>query len=170
LTPADIEFFALSHSHFDHTGNAGLFAGAMFLIDERERTFMFRDEARRDQSFAAYAALETARTTLIPGDAQFDVFGDGTVVSYPAPGHTPGHRVLLVRLAQAGPILLTGDMFHLAESRELRTVPTFNIDREQTLASFDVVEALAAETGARVVRQHVAEDFAAMPAFPEPLR
>jgi hypothetical protein len=30
----------------------------------------------------------------------------------------------------------------------------------------DRLEALARETGARVVRQHVREDFDAMPAFP----
>src|SRR5690606_39592938 len=51
------------------------------------------------------------------------------------PGHTPGHTVLLVRLPNAGPVLLTGDMFHLAESRERHLVPSFNTDREQTIAS-----------------------------------
>ena len=65
--------------------------------------------------------------------------------------------------------LLTGDMWHLAESRERRTVPRFNTDRAQTLVSMDKIEALALETGARVVRQHVPEDFAALPRFPEAL-
>jgi hypothetical protein len=60
-------------------------------------------------------------------------------------------------------------MYHLAESRERRTVPRFNVDREQTLASMDKVERIAAETNARVVRQHVREDFDALPQFPEAL-
>ena len=76
-----------------------------------------------------------------------------------APGHTPGHNVLLVRLPNAGPILLTGDMWHMNESRERRLVPAFNVDRAQTLASMDKVEALATQTGARIIRQHVPEDF-----------
>lgn len=172
VTPADVEFLSVSHSHFDHVGNAGAFAAtSTFLVDPRERAFMFRDEAKKDaQQFASYSALETAKTVEIATDAPHDVFGDGSVEIHPAPGHTPGHRVLLVKLAEAGPVLLTGDMYHLAESREKRTVPRFNVDRAQTLAAMDAVEKLAADTGARVVRQHVPEDFAALPTFPEALR
>ena len=107
LAPADIEFVSISHSHFDHVGNGGAFAGSTFLIDPRERAFMFSDEARKAPEFAAYAALEQAKTTSLEGDADHDVFGDGRVKIIAAPGHTPGHRVLLVQLAQAGPVLLT---------------------------------------------------------------
>lgn len=169
---SDIEFFSISHSHFDHLGNGGaLAAAATFLVDAEERAHMFREEARRDaQTFPLYAALESAKTTLIEGDGDHDVFGDGAVKIVAAPGHTPGHRALLVQLPQAGAVLLSGDMFHLAESREKRTVPRFNTNREETLASIDKLEALAAETQARLVRQHVPEDFAALPAFPEALR
>ena len=87
-----------------------------------------------------------------------------------APGHTPGHTVLLVRLPKAGPVLLTGDLWHIAESQAARRVPRFNTDRAQTLESMDKVEALARETHARVVREHVPEDIAALPRFPQPLR
>ena len=86
-----------------------------------------------------------------------------------APGHTPGHTVLLVRLPKAGPILLTGDLWHIAESRAARRVPRFNTDRAQTLKSMDLVEKIAAETHARVVREHVPEDFTSLPKFPAAL-
>lgn len=168
----DIEYYSISHSHFDHVGNANALAPtATFLVDKEERDWMFREEARKDaQSFALYNQLENAKTTLIEGDGDFDVFGDGSVKLIATPGHTPGHRVLLVNLPQSGPVLLAGDMYHLAESRERRTVPRFNTDRAQTLASMDKVEGILAETHARLVRQHVPEDFAALPKFPEPLR
>jgi glyoxylase-like metal-dependent hydrolase (beta-lactamase superfamily II) len=168
LTPADIEFVSISHSHFDHVGNAGLFAGSTWILDADERVWMFRDEARATQEFAAIAPIENATTRLIEGDGDTDVFGDGSVTIVQAPGHTPGHSMLLVRLANAGPVLLTGDMYHMSESREQRLVPRFNVDRAQTLAAMDKVDALEAQ-GARVVRQHVAEDFAALPRFPEAL-
>ncbi len=116
----------------------------------------------------AYSVLGRSRTVKIPKEEPYDVFGDNSVVIYPAPGHTPGHRVLLVRMPGTGPVLLTGDMYHLAESREKRTVPRRN-DRAQTLASIDLVEKLAAETSARVIRQHVPEDFFSLPAFPKSL-
>jgi glyoxylase-like metal-dependent hydrolase (beta-lactamase superfamily II) len=170
LAPADVEFVSFSHAHGDHTGNGNLFAASTWIVDADERAYMFREEARADaQSFSAYNQLENAETRLIEGDAEHDVFGDGSVRIIQAPGHTPGHAVLLVTLANAGPVLLTGDMWHLAESRERRLVPRFNVDRAQTIASMDKVEALAAETNARVIRQHVAEDIAALPRFPEAL-
>lgn len=170
LTPADIEYLSVSHSHFDHIGNAGLFTGATWIVDADERAYAFRPAARaRTESFANYAALETAKTLQIEGDGDHDVFGDGKVVIVQAPGHTPGHTVLLVRLA-SGPVLLTGDMWHVAESRAARRVPRFNTDRAQTLRSMDKVEALAKTTGARVIVEHVQADFDALPKFPEPLR
>jgi glyoxylase-like metal-dependent hydrolase (beta-lactamase superfamily II) len=169
LTPADIEYVSFSHQHGDHTGNGNLFAQSTWIVDADERAYMFSDEARTGQAFAGYAQLENAQTQLIEGAAQHDVFGDGSVTIIQAPGHTPGHTMLLVRLPNAGPVLLTGDMFHLAESRERHLVPSFNTDRAQTLASQQEVERIATETGARVVRQHVIEDFNAMPTFPAPL-
>jgi N-acyl homoserine lactone hydrolase len=170
LTPADVEFVSISHGHSDHTGNGNLFAASTWIVDADERAYLFRPEARADaQSFAAYSQLENAQTTLIEGDASHDVFGDGSVVIYQTPGHTPGHTVLLVRLPNAGAVLLTGDMYHLAESRERRTVPRFNVDRAQTLVSMDLVERLATENSALVIRQHVQEDFDALPRFPEAL-
>jgi glyoxylase-like metal-dependent hydrolase (beta-lactamase superfamily II) len=169
LTPADIEFVSFSHSHFDHVGNAALFLGSTWIVDADEHAWMFRDEARAAEEFALVAPLEAVTPRFIEGDADYDVFGDGSVTIIQTPGHTPGHTVLLVRLPNAGPVLLTGDMFHLAETRERRLVPTFNVDREQTLAAMDKVERIAAETGARVIRQHVPEDFDALPAFPEAL-
>lgn len=162
---ADIEYFSISHSHFDHVGNANAFAGSTFLVQSAERAHMFRDEARADaESFAAYAALESATTTELNGD--YDVFGDGSVRILATPGHTPGHSVLLVKLKNSGPVLLSGDLYHLAEAREKRTVPVFNTDAEETRRSMDRFEQIAAETGARVILQHEDADWNALPKAP----
>lgn len=169
VAPSDIDYFSISHSHFDHVGNAGLFKDATWIVDKDERDWMFRDEARQSPEFQAYEPLETVKTTLIEGDDDYDVFGDGSVIIVQAPGHTPGHTVLLLNTANSGKVLLAGDMWHLAEAREKRTVPQFNADRAQTLASMDKVEALAASTSARVIRQHVPEDFNSLPKFPKAL-
>lgn len=169
LTPADIEYVSFSHQHGDHTGNGNLFVRSTWIVDADERAYMFSPERRAGQEFAGYAQLETVTPRLIEGEGDYDVFGDGSVTIIQAPGHTPGHTVLLVRLPNAGAVLLTGDLWHLAESRERRTVPRFNTDRAQTLASMDKVERIVSETGARVIRQHVAEDFDALPRFPEAL-
>ncbi len=169
LTPADIEYVSFSHMHSDHSGNGAMFAASTWIVDPEERAVMFSAEARAGEDFANYSQLENAQTRQLERDTDFDVFGDGSVTIIQTPGHTPGHTVLMVNLANAGPVLLTGDLWHLAESRERRLVPSFNADRAQTLASMDKVEALAARTDARVIRQHVPADFAALPQFPAAL-
>ncbi len=166
LAPKDIEFLSISHSHFDHAGNAGQYASATFIIQENEHSHMFRDDARKDQqTFPAYSALENAKTIKFTGT--HDVFGDGSVMIIDTPGHTPGHTVLKLELENTGTILLTGDLYHLHEAREKRTIPVFNTDPEQTLKSMDKFEALAKANNARVIIQHSAKDFAALPKPPE---
>jgi N-acyl homoserine lactone hydrolase len=165
LSPSEILFVSVSHGHWDHSGNAGLFSSSTWIVNPDERAAMFNDEMRTTQGMDDYGALEYAETVLITDD--HDVFGDNSVRIIQSPGHTPGHTVLLVRLDDAGPMLLSGDLWHLAESRRERRVPPFNTDRGQTLASMDKVEAVVRSTGARVVIQHEADDIAALPRFPE---
>jgi N-acyl homoserine lactone hydrolase len=167
LEPAAIRFLAISHGHWDHSGNAGLFHRSTWIVNPKERAAMFDAENRASQSMADYGALEAADTHLVTDD--HDVFGDGSVAIIPAPGHTPGHQVLLLRLAEAGPVLLSGDLWHLAESRRFRRQPIFNTDRAETLASMDRVEALVSVAGARVIIQHDPVDHLALPRFPASL-
>jgi hypothetical protein len=74
--------------------------------------------------------------------------------------------VLQVRLSNSGVVLLTGDLFQRRENRTHRRVSTVNVSRADTLASIDRIEHIAANTHARVVIQHDAGDFEALPAFP----
>ncbi|RKH17964.1 N-acyl homoserine lactonase family protein [Corallococcus sp. CA047B] len=169
LAPADIEFLSFSHMHFDHAGNANLFASAKWIVDADELAAAFSETAHRRGEVQNYSALEHVKPLVMEGDGPYDVFGDGTVTLHPAHGHTPGHTVLLLKTAKSGAVLLTGDLWPLRESRERKLVPTYNSNREQTIESMRRVEALAKDSGARVIRQHVIEDFTALPAFPAPL-
>ena len=109
------------------------------------------------------ASLSGLRVTLVDGD--LDVFGDGRVQVLAMSGHTPGHRALLVRLA-SGAVLLSGDLFHTRENFEKSLVPGVNVNRADTLASFDRFRRIADFHHARIVVQHAPEDFLAMPKFP----
>ncbi len=165
VPPEAIEYFSISHSHFDHVGNANLFKDATFVINEAERDFMFSADARKDaEAFANYADLEAARKLTFKDS--IDVFGDGKVVLISLPGHTPGHSVMLVTLDHSGPILLSGDLYHLTAARTNRTVPSFNTDADETLASMDRFETLARDSGARVIIQHEKADFDNLPRTP----
>lgn len=168
IDPQDIDYFTLSHSHLDHSGNANLFKSSTWIVDEAERDFMFREDARQSKEFKNYDALEGAQVR--PFTLDHDVFGDGSVVILRTPGHTPGHAALLVNLPQNGPIIFTGDLWYTCRCRTTRNIPSNNTDRAQTYESMARVEGLARELGARIVIQHERADWQSMPRYPEYLR
>jgi N-acyl homoserine lactone hydrolase len=126
ITPAMITYLAISHSHWDHVGNANDYAGSTWLARKAEYDFMFAPSvtaaARKN-----YAALANAKTQYIEGD--HDVFGDGSVVLLSTPGHSPGHQSLYVKLAHTGGVVISGDLYHYSAERTLGRVPP----REQSL-------------------------------------
>ena len=162
--PADVTYFALSHYHADHTGNANAFAGSTWITQKAERDFMFSEKPQGIIQPATYSALKNATTRILDNE-DFDVFGDGTVRVISAPGHTPGHQVLLVRLPKRGPVLLAGDLYHYPEERAKGILPTFEFNAEQSHAARAKVEALLKQTGAELWIEH---DMATHATLPKP--
>ena len=160
LSAQDIEFTSISHSHFDHSGQAALFPDSQWLVNRAEFDYMFSTDANKAQN----VAFTDLNKSIHSGN--HDVFGDGSVMILELPGHTPGHSALQINLVESGPILLTGDLYHRSESRELKRVPRFNSDEAQTRESMEVFETLARESGARVVIQHEPADVATLPKSP----
>ena len=168
MTIDDIDFIALSHTHFDHSGHANTFKNSTWLVQETEYGFITSEESQKTNTDNYNAIKELTKTKKLNGD--FDVFGDGSVVIKSMPGHTPGHQVLYLDLAEHGPVLLTGDLYHLYENREHKRVPIFNFDIDQTLKSMDAFEAFAKENNVKVYLQHQKEDFNKMPKAPNYLK
>src|SRR3989475_5457111 len=152
-TSKDITFFALSHYHVDHIANANDFAGATWLVQQPERDAMFAEKGPAITQRARYIALKDSKTKILNGQ-DYDVFGDGTVVIKAAYGHTPGHQVVYLKLAKTGPILLAGDLYHYQEERNTDKTPTFEFDRDQSLASRAAIEAFIKKTGAQLWIEH----------------
>jgi N-acyl homoserine lactone hydrolase len=151
--PSDITYLSFSHFHWDHVGNANLFASATWLVRKAERDVMFSDPPSPRTEPENFSALKGSKTTLIT-TPDYDVFGDGKVVIKGAPGHSPGHQVLFVNLANTGPVVLSGDLYHYPEERALKKVPTTEFDREQSAASRAAVEAFLTRTHAQLWIQH----------------
>jgi N-acyl homoserine lactone hydrolase len=151
--PADINYLALSHFHWDHVGNANLFANATWLARKLERDVMFADPPSPRTEPANYSKLKDSKTVIIPTD-DYDVFGDGTVILKSAPGHSPDHQVLFLKLAKTGPIVVSGDLYHYPEERKLNLVPITEFNAEQTIASRAAIEAFLKKTGAQLWIQH----------------
>jgi N-acyl homoserine lactone hydrolase len=156
--PSDIQYLAFSHYHYDHIANANQFASATWLTRKVERDVLLAPvPPDKKMNPAYYSLLKNSKAIIIPTD-DYDVFGDGTVVMKLAPGHTPGHQVLFLKLKKTGPIILSGDLYHYPEERKLKRVPTFESDQQQTVETREKIEAFLKESGAQLWIQH---DYAA---------
>ena len=168
--PADINYLALSHYHYDHSANANQFAGATWLVQRPERAAMFPEKPPAnpiDPNVSdKFSALAKSKTVLLDGD--HDVFGDGSVVIVSTPGHTPGHQSLFVRLAKTGPLVLSGDLYHYPAERTLKDFLPFGgrgADAQEA-ASKAKVESLLIEKGATMWIQHDILQFAGLKKSP----
>ena len=164
-TPADVDYFAMSHYHSDHTANANAFAGATWIVQQAERDYMFGEAPQGIIQPDTYDQLRNAETITLNNE-DHDVFGDGSVVVMATPGHTPGHQVLAVKLANAGTVVLGGDLYHYPEERTTGRLPTFEFDVEKSRASRARIEEYLKETGATFWIEHDIATHAALPKSP----
>jgi N-acyl homoserine lactone hydrolase len=119
--PSDVTKAVISHLHQDHIGGVREIPHAELLVSAEEWRSLHRPlaEARGllrhhievpglKWSPVEFTALEDPR--LAPFTTGRDVFGDGSLVLLPTPGHTYGSMSMLVRCQGATPLLLAGDL------------------------------------------------------------
>ena len=164
LKPDDIRYVGLSHLHADHSGNAALFPRATFLVSPLE--LAWARSTPTPEGVAADQVAAVLRSRVEPVVAEKDVFGDGTVRMVATPGHTVGHHSLMVKLPQTGWMILSGDVAHYKVNYDRDLVPLGNASRAETIASIGRIKGLAARYHARVIIQHSADIFNAMPKLP----
>jgi len=155
--PADIMYLALSHYHVDHAANANMFKGSTWLVRKAERDAMFDGKPLPATNTKNFSELRNTKAIILDKD-EYDVFGDGTVVIKAAVGHTPGHQVLILKLAKTGTVMLAGDLYHFPEERFSDKTPSFEFNREQTLESRKMIEAYVQQ---RNVPSWIEHDFVA---------
>jgi glyoxylase-like metal-dependent hydrolase (beta-lactamase superfamily II) len=163
--PRDINYFVLSHYHSDHTGNANAFANATWIVQKAERDYMFGDKPEGIIQPDTYSALRNAKTKILNNE-DFDVFGDGSVVIMATPGHTPGHQVVAVKLANRGTVVLAGDLYHYPEERTTGRIPTFEFAPEQSKVSRARIEKYVKDNTAQLWIEHDAATHAALAKSP----
>ena len=161
-----ITYMAMSHYHADHTANANAFAKSTWIVQQSEYDMMFKEGQVDIRTPDTYQALRDAKRITLQ-NADHDVFGDGTVVVKTGPGHTPGHQMLFLKLANFGPLLLEGDLYHFPEERTLDRVPTFDFDAAITRATRVKVEQFLKDSGAQMWIQHDPASHAGLKKAPE---
>jgi len=163
LTPADIDYVACSHFHFDHCGCNASFPRAVFLVQRAELAIARSDRNRynpRDWDLPVeYRELE----------GEHDVFGDGSVVLLPTPGHTAGHQSMWIRPAGSQQFLMTSDASYTREHLEKTILPGNSYDAPEMARSMEMLRNLRDRKGVTLLYGHDAEQWRALPQTTRPL-
>lgn len=164
IAPGDIRYVVNSHLHFDHCGGNGHFPNATLVVHAKEWR---AGRLPKMQAAGVYHPddfdhMETVREV----DGELDLFGDGSVVVFPTPGHTPGHQSMRLSLA-SGMVVLAADCCYLKQTLDALHLPKSVYNREQMLDSLATLRHLQGE-GARIFFGHDPEFWKTVPQAPLP--
>lgn len=165
LEVGDLDYVVLSHLHFDHAGNAGIFtgSGARLICSDKEKEFAFGF----DGLFTG-AHLKTDYSDIdwetVSGDTELV---DG-VTLLQTPGHTPGTMAMQVDLPDTGTMIFTSDAIYMGDSYGPHVMPAAIVnDLNDFYASVEKIRGIAERSDAIVVFGHDAEQLRSMRRAPD---
>jgi glyoxylase-like metal-dependent hydrolase (beta-lactamase superfamily II) len=168
IEPSAVDALVVTHAHYDHIGNLGLFDGVPVVMSRREFDFWTGPLGRRAQFAHSAEAddVELLRTKQLAGEVRFLSGPDGTVADgvrlVEVGGHTPGQLVVLVSTA-GGEVMLASDSLHYYVELERDWPFAYVADLVAMYRGFDTISAWLAEPGHHLVPGH---DPAVMDRYP----
>jgi N-acyl homoserine lactone hydrolase len=151
VDPASVDKIVFSHLHFDHCGGTELIPNAQIIVQQAEwesghiPKLIEHDVYRPEDFDMGHDVLQIS--------GEHDVFGDGSVLCIPTPGHTAGHQSLRVNL-ESGPVVLTGDCVYWEDVLDKMLLPPFGFDHELQLESMRRLRSLRDDHGCRLLYGH----------------
>jgi glyoxylase-like metal-dependent hydrolase (beta-lactamase superfamily II) len=121
--PKSLRAILLTHSHWDHVSGLPDFPGVPVWVTPQEHEFIRKNE---DYNFCRlfvgirYEEYGFEGGTHLGFPASHDVYGDGSIVVVPAPGHTPGSVIIFVTLPSGTRYAFVGDLVYQLEGITLR--------------------------------------------------
>lgn len=150
VRPDDVAVVVNSHLHFDHAGNNGAFPRATFVVQADHLA-----HARGKPTFPG-VYWDIPELTYVPTAGRARIARGVEVV--PTPGHAPGHQSLVVDLAEAGRIVLTGDAAFTRANLERGEIPA--PDPAAAKESLALIMSLVSGELSRVFTSHDADAWA----------
>ncbi len=165
LAPGDIDFVVLSHLHFDHAGNVGLFedtqARLVCSAVEKEYALGFDGAFNGAHLKADYERFDWE---TVDGDAEF-LPGVSFIQT---PGHTPGSMSMRVDLPETGTMIFTSDAVYRGESYGPPSTPAAIVNNlESWYSSVEKLRGIAEESDATLVFGHDPEQIAKLRVAPD---
>ena len=163
VAPERIDYLINSHLHFDHCGGNEQLPNATLLVQRLEWEAAHDADLIERVYYDPHDYDHGHRVRTVNGE--HDLFGDGSAVCIPTPGHTPGHQSLRVRIGKED-VVLTADACYLRRTLDELHLPTASYDREQMLASLRRLRALR-KNGAVIITGHDPEMWKTIPQAPD---
>lgn len=111
---SSLKAVVLTHAHWDHVSGLADLAGVPVWVSDAEMAFVGSNHhattLARQLGTASYVTYRFDSGPYQGFDASHDVFGDGSVVLVPAPGHTPGSIIAFITLSNGKRYALVGDL------------------------------------------------------------
>jgi glyoxylase-like metal-dependent hydrolase (beta-lactamase superfamily II) len=158
VTPDQVDHVVLTHLHFDHIGNVGLFPNATFSVARAEFEFWTGRYGRKPHVGIGGLPREIAAVEALRGQDRL-WFLDGEdklapgVTLLPVRGHTPGQLITTVDTG-AGQIVLASDAAHFYVEFERDRPFWLFVDLEGMFRTYEVLRELAERPDTVVVPGH----------------
>ena len=176
--PDNLAGVVLTHAHWDHvSGLNSLPPGIKVWVSGAERSFI----SSRAPMTALINSFENVKYREYRFDggpylgfpSSFDVWGDGSIMLVPAPGHTPGSIIAFISLSSGNRYALLGDLVWQIEGIELpaekpwlsrRLVGENDAEVRENIARIAAIHKRFPEI--RLIPSHEARGAAGIPIFP----
>jgi glyoxylase-like metal-dependent hydrolase (beta-lactamase superfamily II) len=158
VDPTGVRRLIISHFHWDHIGNLGLFPHAELVVPQRELAFWSTPVARNLQFSSIVEEGEIEAIGRAHREGRVVTTGEDEQIApgvraITVGGHTPGQQILVVEAAD-GPVILASDAVHLYEELELERPFGVLVDLREMCEAYTMLKSLAASLGAEVVPGH----------------
>ncbi|MXR53000.1 MBL fold metallo-hydrolase [Halovenus sp. WSH3] len=153
---SEVDYLVLTHLHSDHAGHIDTFSEAEVLVQKDELRYAHWPVPVQEVFYLEgdFDMLRSDAYDVTPIEGPYDVFGDGSLTTFPTPGHTPGHQSVQVELPETGTVILGADIAHKESGYEREHLASFNYDISQSIESLRQLKARARRENAEVFVTH----------------